>query len=238
MRWLNILPGSNKPAVEMDTIAQNTEIIAGLEWQTSAEPVDYETAHAAMEARVASIHDGSQPELLWFLEHPPLYTAGTSARAEDLLEPERFPVHKVGRGGQYTYHGPGQRVVYTMLDLKNRESDVRKFVRDLEAWVIDSLAEFGVSGERREDRVGIWVDLENGQEKKIAAIGIRVRHWIAFHGIAINVNPKLEHFSGIVPCGIVEHGVTSLLDLGIDCTMADVDAILKATFIQKFTESV
>ena len=222
----------------MDTFAQNTEMIAGLEWQTSSEPVDYETAHAAMEARVTSIHDGNQPELLWFLEHPPLYTAGTSARAEDLLEPERFPVHKVGRGGQYTYHGPGQRVVYTMLDLKNRESDVRKFVRDLEAWVIDSLAEFGVSGERREDRVGIWVDLENGREKKIAAIGIRVRHWITFHGIAINVNPELEHFSGIVPCGIAEHGVTSLLDLGIDCTMADVDAILKATFIQKFTESV
>tara|TARA_B100001964_G_scaffold52208_1_gene59062 strand:+ start:123 stop:839 length:717 start_codon:yes stop_codon:yes gene_type:complete len=238
MRWLNILPGSNKPAVEMDTFAQNTEMIAGLEWQTSSEPVDYETAHAAMEARVTSIHDGNQPELLWFLEHPPLYTAGTSARAEDLLEPERFPVHKVGRGGQYTYHGPGQRVVYTMLDLKNRESDVRKFVRDLEAWVIDSLAEFGVSGERREDRVGIWVDLENGREKKIAAIGIRVRHWITFHGIAINVNPELEHFSGIVPCGIAEHGVTSLHDLGIDCTMADVDAILKATFIQKFTESV
>tara|TARA_B100000959_G_scaffold272882_1_gene322754 strand:- start:187 stop:855 length:669 start_codon:yes stop_codon:yes gene_type:complete len=222
----------------MDTFAQNTEMIAGLEWQTSSEPVDYETAHAAMEARVTSIHDGNQPELLWFLEHPPLYTAGTSARAEDLLEPERFPVHKVGRGGQYTYHGPGQRVVYTMLDLKNRESDVRKFVRDLEAWVIDSLAEFGVSGERREDRVGIWVDLENGREKKIAAIGIRVRHWITFHGIAINVNPELEHFSGIVPCGIAEHGVTSLHDLGIDCTMADVDAILKATFIQKFTESV
>ena len=238
MRWLNILPGSNKPAVEMDTFAQNTEMIAGLEWQTSSEPVDYETAHAAMEARVTSIHDGNQPELLWFLEHPPLYTAGTSARAEDLLEPERFPVHKVGRGGQYTYHGPGQRVVYTMLDLKNRGSDVRKFVRDLEAWVIDSLAEFGVSGERREDRVGIWVDLENGREKKIAAIGIRVRHWITFHGIAINVNPELEHFSGIVPCGIAEHGVTSLHDLGIDCTMADVDAILKATFIQKFTESV
>ena len=222
----------------MDTIAQNTEMIAGLEWQTSAKPVDYETAHAAMEARVAGIHDGSQPELLWFLEHPPLYTAGTSARAEDLLQPGCFPVHKVGRGGQYTYHGPGQRVVYTMLDLKNRGSDVRKFVRDLEAWVIDSLAEFGVSGERREDRVGIWVDLENGQEKKIAAIGIRVRHWITFHGIAINVNPELEHFSGIVPCGIAEHGVTSLHDLGIDCTMADVDAILKATFIQKFTESV
>ncbi len=217
----------------MDTITQNT----GLEWQTSVETVDYETAHAAMEARVAGIHDGSQTELLWFLEHPPLYTAGTSARAEDLLEADRFPVHKVGRGGQYTYHGPGQRVVYTMLDLKKRGGDVRQFVRDLESWVIDSLAEFGVTGERREGRVGIWVDLDNGEEKKIAAIGIRVRHWITFHGIAINVNPELEHFSGIVPCGIAEHGVTSLHDLGIDCSMAEVDAVLKATFIQNFTES-
>jgi len=230
---LNILAESNKPAGEMDTITQNT----GLEWQTSVETVDYETAHAAMEARVAGIHDGSQTELLWFLEHPPLYTAGTSARAEDLLEADRFPVHKVGRGGQYTYHGPGQRVVYTMLDLKKRGGDVRQFVRDLESWVIDSLAEFGVTGERREGRVGIWVDLDNGEEKKIAAIGIRVRHWITFHGIAINVNPELEHFSGIVPCGIAEHGVTSLHDLGIDCSMAEVDAVLKATFIQNFTES-
>ena len=217
----------------MDTITQNT----GLEWQTSVETVDYETAHAAMEARVAGIHDGSQTELLWFLEHPPLYTAGTSARAEDLLEADRFPVHKVGRGGQYTYHGPGQRVVYTMLDLKKRGGDVRQFVRDLESWVIDSLAEFGVTGERREGRVGISVDLDNGEEKKIAAIGIRDRHWITFHGIAINVNPELEHFSGIVPCGIAEHGVTSLHDLGIDCSMAEVDAVLKATFIQNFTES-
>jgi len=217
----------------MDTITQNSE----LEWQTSAELVDYETAHAAMEARVAGIHDGSQTELLWFLEHPPLYTAGTSARAEDLLDAERFPVHQVGRGGQYTYHGPGQRVVYTMLDLKKRGGDVRQFVRDLESWVIDSLAELGVTGERREGRVGIWVDLDNGEEKKIAAIGIRVRHWITFHGIAINVNPELEHFSGIVPCGIAEHGVTSLHDLGIDCSMDEVDTILRTTFIQKFIES-
>ncbi|MBT7956517.1 MAG: lipoyl(octanoyl) transferase LipB [Rhodospirillaceae bacterium] len=217
----------------MDTILQDSE----LEWQTSAELIDYETAHAAMEARVAGIHDGSQAELLWFLEHPPLYTAGTSARAEDLLDAARFPVHKVGRGGQYTYHGPGQRVVYTMLDLKKRGGDVRQFVRDLESWVIDSLAQFGVTGERREGRVGIWVELDNGQEKKIAAIGIRVRHWITFHGIAINVNPELEHFSGIVPCGIAEHGVTSLHDLGIECTMNDVDAVLKTAFIHKFIES-
>lgn len=217
----------------MDTILQDSE----LEWQTSAELIDYETAHAAMEARVAGIHDGSQAELLWFLEHPPLYTAGTSARAEDLLDAARFPVHKVGRGGQYTYHGPGQRIVYTMLDLKKRGGDVRQFVRDLESWVIDSLAQFGVTGERREGRVGIWVELDNGQEKKIAAIGIRVRHWITFHGIAINVNPELEHFSGIVPCGIAEHGVTSLHDLGIECTMNDVDAVLKTAFIHKFIES-
>ena len=217
----------------MDTILQDSE----LEWQTSAELIDYETAHAAMEARVAGIHDGSQAELLWFLEHPPLYTAGTSARAEDLLDAARFPVHKVGRGGQYTYHGPGQRVVYTMLDLKKRGGDVRQFVRDLESWVIDSLAQFGVTGERREGRVGIWVELDNGQEKKIAAIGIRVRHWITFHGIAMNVNPELEHFSGIVPCGIAEHGVTSLHDLGIECTMNDVDAVLKTAFIHKFIES-
>ena len=217
----------------MDTILQDSE----LEWQTSAELIDYETAHAAMEARVAGIHDGSQAELLWFLAHPPLYTAGTSARAEDLLDAARFPVHKVGRGGQYTYHGPGQRVVYTMLDLKKRGGDVRQFVRDLESWVIDSLAQFGVTGERREGRVGIWVELDNGQEKKIAAIGIRVRHWITFHGIAINVNPELEHFSGIVPCGIAEHGVTSLHDLGIECTMNDVDAVLKTAFIHKFIES-
>lgn len=217
----------------MDTILQDSE----LEWQTSAELIDYETAHAAMEARVAGIHDGSQAELLWFLEHPPLYTAGTSARAEDLLDAARFPVHKVGRGGQYTYHGPGQRVVYTMLDLKKRGGDVRQFVRDLESWVIDSLAQFDVTGERREGRVGIWVELDNGEEKKIAAIGIRVRHWITFHGIAINVNPELEHFSGIVPCGIAEHGVTSLHDLGIECTMNDVDAVLKTAFIHKFIES-
>ena len=186
---------------------------------------------------ISAIAAGQADECVWLLEHPALYTAGTSAREEDLLDPTRFPVHHVGRGGEYTYHGPGQRVVYTMLDLKKRGPDVRQFVRNLEGWVIDTLAEFGVTGERREGRVGIWVELDNGQEKKIAAIGIRVRHWITFHGIAINVNPELEHFSGIVPCGIAEHGVTSLHDLGIECTMNDVDAVLKTAFIHKFIES-
>ncbi len=206
-----------------------------LEWQMSEALVDYETALAAMEARVASILAGTEPELLWFLQHAPLYTAGTSSRSEDLLDAARFPVHHVGRGGQYTYHGPGQRVVYTLLDLNKRGPDLRQFVRDLESWVIDTLAEFGVTGERRDGRVGIWVE-DAGTEKKIAAIGIRVRHWVTFHGIAINVDPDLEHFSGIVPCGIADYGVTSLTELGIDCTMADVDAALKSVFLKKFGE--
>jgi lipoyl(octanoyl) transferase len=230
---LNIDARSNKPTIKMDTNLKNLP----LEWQTSDGLVDYEAALATMEARVAGIHDATQAELLWFLEHSPLYTAGTSAREEDLLDPTRFPVHHVGRGGEYTYHGPGQRVVYTMLDLKKRGPDVRQFVRNLEGWVIDTLAEFGVTGERREGRVGIWVD-DRGAEKKIAAIGIRIRHWITFHGIAINVDPELEHFSGIVPCGISEYGVTSLNDLGIDCSMADVDAVLKTNFRRKFGESI
>jgi lipoyl(octanoyl) transferase len=215
-----------------DTLPPKTTI----EWQTSTDLVDYETALATMEARVADIYAGAQPELLWFLEHAPLYTAGTSARPEDLLDAERFPVHHVGRGGEYTYHGPGQRVVYTMLNLKKRGADVRQFVRNLEGWVIDTLAEFGVTGERREGRVGIWVE-DQGTEKKIAAIGIRIRHWITFHGISLNVNPELDHFSGIVPCGISEYGVTSLNDLGIDCSMADVDAALRSCFNKKFAES-
>jgi lipoyl(octanoyl) transferase len=220
----------------MDTHKDTLPPKTAIEWQTSTDLVDYETALATMEARVADIYAGVQQELLWFLEHAPLYTAGTSARPEDLLDAERFPVHHVGRGGEYTYHGPGQRVVYTMLDLKKRGADVRQFVRNLEGWVIDTLAEFGVTGERREGRVGIWVE-DQGTEKKIAAIGIRIRHWITFHGISLNVNPELNHFSGIVPCGISEYGVTSLNDLGIDCSMADVDAALRSCFNKKYTES-
>jgi lipoyl(octanoyl) transferase len=172
---------------------------------------------------------------VWLLEHPPIYTAGTAAQPDDLLDPNRFPVIPTGRGGQYTYHGPGQLVAYTMLDLTQRGSDVRKYVHDLEQWVIDTLAEFGVRGERREGRVGIWVDRGrdsdgNSVEAKIAAIGVRVRRWVSYHGISINVEPDLEHFSGIVPCGISEHGVTSLVDLGITATIADVAHALRTNF--------
>jgi lipoyl(octanoyl) transferase len=219
----------------MKTQIDNLSPINEVEWQIDTELVDYETALSAMEKRIAGIHKGTQSELLWFLEHAPLYTAGTSARAGDLLDPKRFPIHHVGRGGEYTYHGPGQRIVYTMLNLKKRGPDVRQFVRNLEAWVIDTLAEFGINGERREGRVGIWVQ-DNEAEKKIAAIGIRIRHWITFHGISINVDPDLEHYSGIVPCGISKYGVTSLNELGIDCSMADIDAVLKACFMKKFDE--
>ena len=204
-----------------------------IEFKTSNELIDYEKALTVMEDRVDGIHEGSQTELLWFVQHPPLYTAGTSSSEEDLLNPTRFPVHQVGRGGQYTYHGPGQRVVYIMLNLKKRGADVREFVSNLEGIVIDTLAELGVTGERRKGRVGIWVN-DNQNEKKIAAIGIRIRHWITFHGISINVNPDLEHFSGIVPCGISEYGVTSLSDLKIDCTMLGVDNILKKHFLRTF----
>ena len=205
--------------------------------------MDYEVSLAAMETRVADIHAGRESELIWFLEHPPLYTAGTSAKDDELLEGDRFPVYQVGRGGRYTYHGPGQRVAYLMLELHRRsptgQGDVRGFVRNLEAWVIETLAQFGVIGERREGRVGIWVVRNDGpqglREEKIAAIGIRVRHWISFHGIALNVNPDLDHFNGIVPCGIGEFGVTSLADLGIDCSMADVDAALTTAFKKVFS---
>jgi lipoyl(octanoyl) transferase len=191
-----------------------------------------------MEARVAAIHQGTAPEAIWLLEHPPLYTAGTSAQAQDLVEPDRFPVFPVGRGGQYTYHGPGQRVIYAMLDVSRREKDVRCFVRHLENWVIAALAEFNVKGEIRPGRVGVWVTRPDKapnpdgtpREEKIAAIGVKLRKWVSFHGISINVEPDLSHFSGIVPCGIREHGVTSLVDLGLPVTMADLDAALMATF--------
>ncbi len=208
------------------------------EWITSPTLVPYAEALAFMEARVAAISQGTAGEAVWLLEHPPLYTAGTSARATDLLWQDRFPVHETGRGGQYTYHGPGQRVAYVMLDLNRRGRDVRRFVCGLENWVIATLAEFGVRGERREGRVGVWVarpekpPLPDGspREDKIAAIGVKLRRWVSFHGIAINVEPDLSHFGGIVPCGISGHGVTSLVDLGLPVTMAELDAALMATF--------
>ena len=199
-------------------------------WEVADGLVPYPEALARMDAEVGAISRGEAPERVWLIEHPPLYTAGTSAQAEDLVAPDRFPVFKAGRGGQYTYHGPGQRVAYVMLDLRKRGSDVRAFVAGLEQWVIDTLDAFNVRGERREDRVGVWVRRGPGREDKIAAIGIRVRHWVTFHGISINVEPDLSHFDGIVPCGIREHGVTSLVDLGLPVTMADLDVALKRSF--------
>ena len=209
-----------------------------VEWITSDSPVDYLEASRWMEDRAEAISAGRAEEAIWLLEHPPLYTAGTSARPEDLTDPDRFPVHPSKRGGQYTYHGPGQRVIYVMLDVSKRGRDVRCFVRDLEAWVIATLAEFNVKGEIRPGRVGVWVvrpdkpPLPDGspREDKIAAIGIRLRRWISFHGISINVEPDLAHFDGIVPCGIRDHGVTSLVDLGLPVTMQDVDVALQRTF--------
>jgi lipoyl(octanoyl) transferase len=214
------------------------------EWRISDQPVSYEEALAAMEARVAEIRAGRARELVWLLEHPPLYTAGTSARAIDLLQPVRFPVHAAGRGGQYTYHGPGQRVVYVMLDLRQRKCDVRRFVFDLEEWTIRALARFNVRAERRPGRVGVWVArpekppaLDGApREEKIAAIGVRIRHWVSFHGISINVEPDLSHYDGIVPCGIAEHGVTSLVDLGLPVTLADLDDALQVAFDEVFGE--
>ena len=203
--------------------------------------VGYEEAVAWMEARAAAIAAGRAPECVWLLEHPPLYTAGTSARAEDLVAPERFPVFPSGRGGQYTYHGPGQRVAYVMLDLTRRRADLRAYVASLEAWLIATLDAFNVRAERREDRVGVWVRRpEKGAtvEDKIAAIGIRVRRWVSFHGISLNVEPDLTHFAGIVPCGVREHGVTSLVDLGHLVSMAEVDMQLRAAFEAVFGETV
>jgi lipoyl(octanoyl) transferase len=207
-------------------------------WRIEAAPVAYEAALAIMEARVAAIAAGEACELVWLIEHPPLYTAGTSARAEDLLEP-RFPVFATGRGGQFTYHGPGQRVAYVMLDLKRRGGDVRRFVADLEEWLIRVLARFNIRGERREDRVGVWVrrpDKGNGCEDKIAAIGIRVKRWVSLHGVSLNVDPDLSHFGGIVPCGVgaPRYGVTSFLDLGHVATMTEVDMAMRAAFADVF----
>ncbi len=194
----------------------------------------YEDAVSYMEARVAQIRAGNGAEVVWFLEHPPLYTAGASAKDHDLLDPGAFPVHKTGRGGQYTYHGPGQRIVYVMLDLEKRGPDLHQFVRNLEQWLIDSLAEFGVTGERRKGRVGVWIELGSGGEAKIAALGIRVRRWVTYHGISLNVTPDLSHYNGIIACGVPEHSVTSLEALGVQLSMADVDIVLREKFKAQF----
>lgn len=202
-------------------------------WRVSDAPVPYADALAAMEARVRAIAQGCAPEQVWLLEHPPLYTAGTSARDADLVEPGRFPVHRAGRGGQFTYHGPGQRVAYVMLDLSRRRPDLRAYVAALEAWIIATLATFAVRGERREDRVGVWVrrpEKGEGAEDKVAAVGVRVRRWVSLHGISLNVAPDLGHFSGIVPCGVRDHGITSLADLGRPVSMPEVDMALRAAF--------
>jgi lipoyl(octanoyl) transferase len=212
------------------------------EWRVDRGLVSYDRALATMDDRVAAVAAGHAPELVWLLEHPPLYTAGTSARPED-LRAARFPVHQAGRGGQFTYHGPGQRVAYVMLDLKRRAPDVRRFVATLEEWIIRTLAAFNVTGERRGDRIGVWVrrpELGEAREDKIAAIGIRVRHWVTLHGIAINVAPELSHFSGIVPCGVSEphFGITSLAGLGQAVTMAEVDTVLRREFEALFGSTV
>jgi len=208
-----------------------------VDWAAAGKAVAYPDAVAAMERRAEAIRAAGAPEMAWLVEHPPLYTAGTSARDGDLIAPDRFPVYRSGRGGQYTYHGPGQRVVYLMLDLTRRQPDLRLFVRTLEDWIIAALADFGVAAGRRDNRVGIWVprpDKGPDREDKIAAIGIRVRRWVTFHGVSLNVAPDLEHYSGIVPCGIVSQGVTSLADLGVTAAMADVDAALRREFEVRF----
>jgi lipoyl(octanoyl) transferase len=215
-----------------ESLILDTLIKTRPEWKISDTPVDYPEALALMEARVAAIAEGSASEMVWLLEHPPIYTAGTSADDADLID-ARFPVYRTGRGGQFTYHGPGQRVGYAMLDLKNRKPDVRAYVQDLEQWLIETLAQFNVKGERREGRVGIWVQ-RGLKEDKIAALGVRIKRWVTFHGVALNVDPDLTHFSGIVPCGIKAHGVTSLADLGIMVSTADVDVALKQSFQKIF----
>ena len=206
-------------------------------WAVSPGHVGYPEAVAAMEARAAAIAAGEADELVWLLEHPPLYTAGVSSKDSDLLDPGRFPVHRSGRGGQFTYHGPGQRVAYVMLDLDQRGRDVRAFVRGLEQWIVGALGEFGVPAGTREGRVGVWVERKGAgwsRDDKIAAIGVKVRRWVSFHGISLNVEPDLSHFAGIVPCGIQEHGVTSLVDLGVPATLDDADAALKTSFRRVF----
>lgn len=216
-----------------DDIRPNLASKRAVAWEIAEGLVPYPDALTRMDTEVSAISRGEAPERIWLLEHPPLYTAGTSAKADDLVAPDRFPVFKTGRGGQYTYHGPGQRVAYVMLDLRQRSGDVRAFVTALEQWIIDTLAAFDIKGERREDRVGVWVR-RGSREDKVAAIGIRVRHWVTFHGISINVDPDLNHFEGIVPCGVREHGVTSFTDLGLTASMADVDIALKSAFVRNF----
>ncbi|MGI9486197.1 MAG: lipoyl(octanoyl) transferase LipB [Geminicoccaceae bacterium] len=203
---------------------------SSLEWLVSDGLTPYPDAIEVMEKRVEAIHAGSAPELVWLVEHPPLITSGTSAKAADLIDADRFPVYVAGRGGQYTYHGPGQRVGYVMLDLRKRGQDLRRYIHQLEGWIIETLKAFDIKGERREGRVGIWVSRPDGREDKIAAIGVRVRRWITYHGIAINLAPDLEHFSSIVPCGISGHGVTSIRELGCQATLAELDEVLRATF--------
>ena len=226
----------------MTGIGMNSAKAAPAVWEVSRGLTDYPAAVARMETVVLQINQQSGPERIWLVEHPALYTAGTSAKADDLIDPAGIPVHKSGRGGEYTYHGPGQRVVYVMLDLKRRREDVRAFVCSLENWIIDALAMFNIKGERRNDRVGVWVSrpekprLPDGslRDDKIAAIGIRLRRWVSFHGVAINVEPQLAHFGGIVPCGVTGHGVTSLADLGLTASMDDLDFALKQSFGKHF----
>lgn len=220
------------PATEAPIFGRRDNLPVG--WAVSRTPVAYPQAVAAMEARAAAIAEGEAGELIWLLEHPPLYTAGVSARPADLLEPDRLPVFESGRGGQYTYHGPGQRVAYAMLDLTERRRDVRAFVAALEAWVIGALGHFNVAGQVRQGRVGVWVERRQPglapREDKIAAIGVKLRRWVSFHGVSLNVEPDLGHFGGIVPCGVTDHGVTSLVDLGLPVTMDEADAALRTSF--------
>jgi lipoyl(octanoyl) transferase len=204
------------------------------EWRIADGPVAYDEAVAFMEARASAIRGGLANEMIWLLEHAPLYTAGTSAKPADLLLPNRFPVHASGRGGQYTYHGPGQRIAYVMLDLAKRGRDVRRFVHQLEEWLIATLRHFGIEGERREGRVGIWVVDKAGREAKIAAIGVRLRHWVSFHGVSLNIDPDLSHYEGIVPCGIGAYGVTSMAALGVSATRQDVDSAFRSAFATVF----
>jgi lipoyl(octanoyl) transferase len=226
------------PAPEVLRALRPAAGLPAVEWRVSDVPVPYKVALKAMDERVAAIVAGSASEQVWLLEHPPLYTAGTSAKPADLIE-ARFPVHQAGRGGQFTYHGPGQRVAYVMLDLNRRKPDLRAYIASLEEWIVRTLAAFNVRGERRRDRIGVWVgrpDKGAGCEDKIAAIGIRLRKWVTLHGVALNVEPDLSHFSGIVPCGVAEprYGVTSLADLGLPMSMAEVDMILRREFEATF----